>query len=105
MMTLTLTQLLLLQGLAGLPIYLIAAVFQGIFLHQRGYPVGGVLATVALTIALSLLASVALWGRFFSQVDILMWGAVNLPAVVASIIVVPIITALIVIGFSDSRRG
>lgn len=99
-----LSAILLLQTISGAPIYLIAAVIQGIFLHSRGYSAAGAIATALLTIALAVVASVLIWNRFMMGIPIMLWNTVNVPALVASVLVFPVVALLIIAGVAVRRR-
>lgn len=104
-MTPDLTTLAWLQAWSGAPLYLVASVLQGLWLHRRGYALTGIVATALLTSALTVLAGLVIWGRYLAGIDIMLWDAVNLPALIATIIVFPVVTALIAFGFANPGRG
>lgn len=93
----------LMQTITGGPIYMLAGVLQGIFLHYHGYSAVAAVATALLTTALTICASVLIWSQLTVGVPI-MWGAVNLPALVASVILYPLVTLVIAVGFIK-RKG
>ena len=90
------------QAWSGAPLYLLACVAQGLWLHQRTrLDLAPLLAIGAFSTLLALLAGVVIWGRFFAGTSIMLWQAVNLPALLACIIIFPIVTLLLQLGSSQ----
>ena len=98
-------QLLWTLAWSGAPITLMAMVLQGIWLHQFGrFSLPAVVATAGFSAILSLLAGLVLWGRVFAGSNIMAWEVINLPAVLACVLVFPAVGLLVRFGF-DAERG
>lgn len=93
------------QAWSGAPLYLMAAVLQGIWLHRHGFMLAGIMATAVFTTTLTILASLIVWDRYLSGIEIMLWNTVNLPALIATCIVFPVVTVLIIFGFADPDQG
>lgn len=98
----TLIELFWTQAWSGSPLYVLACLAQGLWLHQRaGLGLSGLIATGCLSTLLTILAGVVLWGRLFAGESIMLWQAVNLPALCACALIYPIITVLVQFGFTE----
>lgn len=88
---------------SGSPIYVLGIVGQGLWLHQRAsdFNALAIFASVTFSTLLTLLAGLVIWGQFFAGVQIMLWQVINLPALIASVCVYPIVTSLIIFGFSS----
>lgn len=87
---------LFLQTLFGAPIYLIAAVLQGIWLHSRGTSVPASIGVPVLSTILSILAGAAIWSQFFMGTEMIFIGkTIHLPALIASGVLFPVVAVLL----------
>lgn len=101
-MSITLTELLWTQAWSGVPIYLLAAVGQALWLHHRSdFGPAALVAIAVFSTGLAILAGVVIWGRVFGPVDIMLYGMINIPAVIASLILFPVVGWLCLTGFRD----
>lgn len=86
---------------SGSPLYVLALSAQGVWLHQSGrFSLAAVAATALFSVALTILAGVVIWGRFFGPQDIMLWQVINLPALLACLVVFPVVGILVRIGFA-----
>lgn len=97
-------ELLWTQAWSGAPLYVLGMLAQGFWLHRRGtgFSLTPILATGAFSTALTILTGVVIWGRFFTGESIMLWQAVNLPALLASLVIYPAVGALVYAGFYTS---
>jgi len=90
------------QAWSGSPLYVMAIAAQGFWLHQHARFGFATLSGIAvLSTGLTLLASIILWGRFFAGESIMLWQVVNLPALIACLLIYPVVAVLIRFGFSE----
>lgn len=84
--------------------YVMGMLAQGLWMHRghAGFALGSILATGVFSTALTVLAGVVVWGRFFTGESIMLWQAINLPAFIASVLVYPTVGALVYTGFSKT---
>lgn len=102
MFSLSLTELLWTQTWSGAPLYVLAILAQGLWLHQSGrISLPAVACSAVFSAGLSILAGVIIWGRFFGGQDIMLWQLLNIPAIFACFLVFPLVGLLVRIGFSD----
>lgn len=100
-MTISLTDLLWTQTWSGAPLYLMAAVAQGLWLHRRGFDLAAIAATAMLSTLLAVLLGVVLWGRIFTgpEAGIMLWEVINLPGAIATAVVFPLVGVVVRFGF------
>jgi len=86
---------------SGAPIYLAAGALQGFALHRGGLAPSAIIATIGLSVVLTVLAGVVIWGRVFGPTEIMAWGFFNMPAAFASLIMFPLVGGMIYASFGD----
>lgn len=88
-------QLLWVQLWSGAPLYLLASVAMGVWLHHCGrFKLVSLVVLALLCTAVTVVASVLFWVRVLGPVDVMVLGAVNLPALVCCLVIFPVIGGL-----------
>lgn len=87
------------QAWSGAPVYVLAALAQGIALHRLGFALAPIAGTALLSTGLSILAGVVLWGRLLVGSEVLLWNVLNLPALIAAGLLFPLVGLLIGLAF------
>lgn len=99
-------QLLWIQLWTGAPIYVFASTCQGLWLQRSGhYKWPAIVSSALFCTAIAVIGGVVVWVKILGPIDIMLYGAINLAALIASAVIFPLIGALgVALGRSSNRQ-